>query len=197
MTGAAGGLIFQHYNGRTFGRTFPVLFHYQPTPLQQITQSKYYNIRSIWLPFYRQIKPYIPQDQLKQSNAYNSLTRAVYQNLGVFSSDNEPNLLRKFGFDVYDRLSLRLGNWTLYYQEPYYYITFWDFNYIAKIDFEPKYAHALYLCSDFQQIQYCIVEFNSHHLTFIFDNLFGWFPDHDFDMFVALSDEQYFSNFFY
>lgn len=197
MRGAAGGLIFQHYHGRTFGRAFPVLFHYGPTPAQAAAQTKYYGTRRQWNPLYRDIKPYIPNNQLQQANAFNVLSSGVFRALGVFTSSGESVPTHKFGFDVFDRLILRLGEWTLYYDSPYYYITFWDFDYQTNVDFHPLYAHALYLCRDLQQIQYVVVPYDAEHLTFVFDNSLNWFPDHDFDMYVALSDEQYFSNFFF
>lgn len=197
MSGSAGKIIFQHYHGRTYGRAFPVIFHYQPTPAQYKTQTKYYGIRRQWNPLYRVIRPYIPENQQKQGNAFNLLSDGVFSALGTFAASDLTSVIRKFGFDLADRLSLRLGNWTLYYQSPYYYITFWDFDYTSKVDFTPTFAHALYLCRDLQQVQYCIVDYDAEHLTFIFTNSASWFPDHDFEMYVALSDEQYFSNFFY
>lgn len=197
MTGSAGNITFQHYNGRTYGRSKPVIFHYGPTPAQAANQTKYYGIRTQWNPLYREIKPYIPENQLKQTNAFNQLSDGVFKALGTFQTDEQPEPLRKFGFDVFDRLVLRLGNYDLYYQEPFYYITFYDFDYQSAVDFIPTFAHALYLCPDLQQVQYNLVDFNADHLTFIFVNSRNWFPDHTFEMYVALSDDEYFSNFFY
>ena len=197
MTGSAGNIIFQHYNGRTYGRAKPVLFHYGPTPAQAVAQSKYYGIRLPFLNVYNQIKPFIPSAQLKQSNAYNDLFDMMCKLLNVFGDASDFTPPRKFGFDTLNRLSLRLGNWTLYYQAPLYYITFYDFDFASSVDFAPTYAHALYFCRDLKQMQYVQVDFNAEHLTFYFNNAQNWFPDYDFDMYVALSDEQYFSNFFY
>lgn len=197
MSGSAGKIIFQHYNGNTYGRAFPVLFHYQPTPAQYAAQTVYYGIRGQWLPLFRRIKPFVPDNQLKQANAYNKLTRGIYDALGAFNVGHRTDVMRKFGFDPYDRFALRLGDYTLYYQEPFYYITFWDFSYTSLVEFSPKYAHALYMCPDLQELQYCVVDFNAEHLTFIFDNSHNWFPVHSFEMYVALSNSEFFSNFFY
>ena len=197
MTGSAGGLVFQHYNGKTYGRSKPVIFHYGPTPAQAAAQNKFYGIRGQFNPVYRNLKPYVPENQLKEANAYNNLMDGVFKALGTFNIDEQPETLRKFGFDTLNRLSLRLGNYTLYYSSPLYYITFYDFDFISQVDFAPLYAIALYLCPDLQNIDYNIVEFSADHLTFVFNNLNSWFPDHDFDMYVALADDQYFSNFFY
>lgn len=197
LVGTAGGMVFQHYNGRTYGRALPVIFHYQPTPAQAAAQDKYYGIRRYWLPTYRIIKPFVPDEQLKLANAYNDVTKAVYRALGVFDENHTPEVFHKFGFDPYHRLSLWLGNYTLYYEDPYYYITFWDFHFESDVNFTPVYAHALYLCPDLQEIQYCAIDYNADHLTFIFVNSRNWFPDHTFEMYVALSDDEYFSNFFY
>lgn len=197
MTGSAGNITFQHYNGRTYGRSKPVIFHYGPTPAQAANQAKYYGIRRQWNPLYREIKSYIPESQLKQTNAFNQLSDGVFKALGTFQTDEQPEPLRKFGFDVFDRLVLRLGNYDLYFLEPYYYITFYDFDYLSDVVFIPTFAHALYLCPDLQEIQYNLVHFNANHLTFVFENTQNWFPSHYFDMYVALSDEHCFSNFFY
>lgn len=197
MSGSAGKMIFQHYHGNTYGRAFPFIFHYQPTAPQFAAQTKYYGIRRKWLPIYRQIRNFIPDNQQKQTNAYNVLTKAIYLNLGTFEAEQQPVTVRKFGFDVYDRLQLSLGNYTLYYDGSYYYITFWDFIFAKIVNFSPMYAHALYMCPDLQELQYNMVDFNAEHLTFIFDNSHNWFPDHSFEMYVALSDDQFFSNFYY
>lgn len=194
---SAGNIVFQHYNGNTYGRSKPSIFHYQPTPAQYAAQTKYYGIRGQWLPLYRQIKPFIPDAQLKLANAYNNLTNGIYQVLGTFSDTHTPVTPRKFGFDPFDRFVLRLGDYTLYYDAPYYFITFWNFNFSTNLSFVPRFAHALYLCPDLQQLQYNFVYFNEEHLTFIFENSRNWFPDHSFEMYVALSDDEYFSNFFY
>lgn len=197
MNGAAGGLIFQHYHGRTFGRAFPAFFHYQPTLPQYLAQKKYYKTRGAWNPLYREIKPYIPRNQFKNANCFNKLSDGVFRALGVFDQPAQEPQTQKFGFDVFDRLSLYLNNWTLYADSAYYYITFWDLHFVSRIDFVPLWAHALYFCRDLQQIQYVVVPFDSEHLTFYFSNAKEWFPDHDFDMYVAISGDNYFSNFFF
>ena len=175
----------------------PAIFHYQPTPAQAETQTKFYGVRGLFNPVYRNIKPYVPTYQLKQANAYNNIVENVFKALGTYDPQEAITPPRKFGFDTYNRLSLRLGNYTLYYSEPYYYITFYDFDFISEVDFAPLYAIALYFCPDLQDVNYSIVWYNADHLTFIFNNLNSWFPDHDFNMYVALCDEQYFSNFFF
>lgn len=197
MAGSAGGIIFQYYHGHTYGRAFPTIFHYQGTPAQYAVQTKYYGIRAQWLPIYHVLRRYIHKIEQKQVNSYDRLIKYVYHNIGAFTNINSCNLNRKFGIDEYDRFSLHLGNHTLYYLAPYYFITFWNLNLLSHVDFTPKYAHALYLCPDLQELQYVVQSFNAEHPTFIFLDSMNWFPDHDFEMFVALSDEQYFTNFFY
>ena len=197
MAGSAGNLIFQHYNGRTYGRSKPVIFHYGPTPAQAAAQNKFYGIRGQWNPLYNELKPYIPETQQKQVNAFNALSDGIFKALGTFSDDNTDAQLRKFGCDTFNRLSLRLGNYDLYYLEPYYYITFYDFDFTSDVDFVPLYAHAIYVCRDLQEVEYVVGAYTPQNLSFIFANSRNWFPDHSFDMYVALSDEQYISNFFF
>lgn len=197
MSGSLGGLVLQHYHGRTFARSKPTFFHYKPTPAQYAAQSKYYGIRQSWNPIYQLLKPYISETQLKQANAYNNLSQGIFEALGVFDASRAEQPPLKFGFDAFDRLSLRLGNWTLYYTAPYYYVTFYDFDFASKVDFTPIHAHALMLCPDLQQLQYSLVDYDAEHLTFVMDNSNDWFPSHYFNMYVALSDEQYMSNFFF
>lgn len=197
MRGSVGGLVFQFYHGKTFGRSKPAIFHYGPTPAQAAQQTKYYGIRTQWNPIYRILKPYFPESADAQANPFNTLSDGIFRVLRTNPVEQPVTILRKFGTDVNDRLLLRLGQYTLYYEDPYYYITFYDFDFTAKVDFTPVIAHALYICQDLQQIQYCAIQYNAEHLTFIFDNSEGWFPDHSFDMYVAISNAEFFSNFFY
>lgn len=197
IVGSSGELVFQHYNGRTYARSKPVIFHYQPTPAQYAAQNKYYRIRNQTNPIYTTIKRYIPQDLYKEVNPANALTKGIFSALATFTGTNQLNLPTRFGFDIYDRFQLRLGNYQLYYKAPFYYITFWDFQFSSKVQFAPIYAHALYLCPDLQEAMYWIGFFNAEHLTFAFPDSLRWFPDHSFNMYVALSDENYFTNFFF
>ena len=197
MAGAAGGLIFQHYNGRTYARAFPVIFHYQPTPAQKAAQDAYYSTRSLWLPVYNEIKPFIPLREHKQCNVYSSLTKGVYNALGVFHEHHHDVVHEKIGFDVYDRIRIYQGNITATYQNPYYYLHIHGFDWVSKVIFEPKIVHVLYFCMELGQMQYDRLQYVSKDLVIPFRDVNNWLTRYSVHIYIALSDDDYFSDFFY
>lgn len=197
MAGSAGNLIFQHYHGRTYGRSKPVLFHYGPTKPQFIAQQKYYGVRRIWSPIYQRLKPYIKAAEQKQANPYNSLSKGVYDVLGTFKKTYGQQYVKKFGFDKYNRLSIQIVNWELALKDNDFYVSLYEFGYSSTVDFVPDYAHALVFCHDLQHMQYDVVKYSPKLLRFAFSNAMQYLPGHSVDIYIALSNDEFFSNFMF
>ena len=197
MTGSAGNIIFQHYNGHTYGRSKPVIFHYGPTPAQAAAQNKFYGVKAIWNPIYREIRPFIPLTEHKQTNVYNSLTHDVYHALGVFHDDIYAVEHEKIGFDLYDRIRIYQGNITATYSRPYYYLKINGFSYVANVVFDPKLVHVLYFCLELQQMIYQRLAYPQGDLIIPFNDQYGWLSRYSVHIYIALSDENFFSDFFY
>lgn len=195
ITGSAGRIIFQHYHSHTYGRAFPVIFHYQPTPAQYAAQTKFYGTRSYFNPIYRQLKPHFTRHQLAQFNPYNLLSEGFFKAMQTFPPHADGELVTRFGIDVYDRVTLHCGECTLYYDTPYWYLTLEDFSFESDIDFTPTLAHALLFCPARKQAQYLYTPFVDQHLCFPWLDCYNWFPDEYANLYVALSDDQHFTNF--
>ena len=195
--GSAGGLVFQHYHGRTYARSKPAIFHYGPTPGQAANQAKYYSIHRQFQTLYKNLRPYLYTRTKDDRNYYNELHRQIYAASCIFDTSRRDENFTKLGLDLYDRIRVFPGDYTLYYDNSTYYLTFYDFRFDSKVDFVPSMAHALLFCTYKNQFQYITTPFTDEHLTFPFSNSLNWFPDEWFDMYIALGNDEYLSNFWF
>lgn len=195
QSGSVGGLVLQHYHGRTFARSKPVLFHYGPTPAQAVAQNKFYGTRRYFNPIYRQLKPYFTRHQLQQFNPYNLISKGFFAAMQTFPPYADGELIDRFGIDIYNRIKIHCGECTPYYLYPYWYLTLEDFQFASDVDFVPTTAHALLFCPAFKQALYISTPYVGENLSFPWFDSFSWFPVHEINMYVALSNDTYFSNF--
>lgn len=197
MSGSSTGSIFQCYRGRTYKRTKPFIYHYPGTPAQRANQAKFYNIQTPLRQIYSLIKPYYSNDQSNGFSPFNNFSKGLYRAAQTFPPFDAPEQIRHFGLDIYNRIHIALGDHQDYFLDDTYYFTFENFSIHAVVDFNPTQAYAIYICTELQQIQFTLISFDAQRLAFPYKNTLNWFPDHSFDMWVALSDENFFSDFYY
>lgn len=109
-SGSSAGLIYQSYWGRTFARTFPAIFHYPDTTLQQITQAKFHDIRRVWDPIYRNISQYIGKGQRVNRNTYNNYLRGLYRAFNPYDEQSKYMPPRYWGIDPANRMTVELAD---------------------------------------------------------------------------------------
>ena len=68
--GSSAGQILQSYWGHTYSRSFPSMFHYPNTKLQQECQAKFFDIQRIWQPIYVVIRQHIGSTQRTNLGIY-------------------------------------------------------------------------------------------------------------------------------
>jgi len=197
QSGSLGGLTFQHYHGRTYARSKPAIFHYGPTPAQRAAQNKYYSLRGPWLALYRSLRPYFPTDTRDGRNYYNLLQRQIYTATRIFDAATDDEPLNKIEIDARDRIRVRCGNYDLYLLDNIYYITFEQLHFETDLDFYPTHAHAIFVCQETHEFFYEVVDYIHPHLSWPFNNSLGWFPSRWFDMYIALGNDEFLSNFYY
>lgn len=195
--GSVGGMVFQHYHGRTYARSKPTIFHYQPTPAQKATQDKYYNIKSYWTPIYRRMQPYFPAENHNSQNWYNLLSRGVYEASQTYEPWKSHEEIHNFGVDVYKHIQIQQTTLSVIRSGSRYSIRLNGFSFQSDVEFVPQFAHALMFCTDLQQIEYEVVPYTTPTITWPFSNGGGWFPGHTLHLYMALSNDEHFSNFFY
>lgn len=196
IKGSAGNLIFQHYYGRTYGRSLPALFHYQPTPRQKEVQDKYYNVKNQWGRIYPLIKPYIPKAQFKKANPYDMLFVGIIKALNTFDQSTVGSRLTAFGSDVTNKQKIFPGSYTTEIIPDGEKVTFAEIGYATKVDFEPTYSHALLIDRNKKFLQYSRANYAKADISFEFDEMEVKSSDLPLLYYIALSDNQNFSNFF-
>lgn len=196
MNGSAGNLIFQHYHGRTYGRSKPAIFHYGPTPAQHISQTKFYNVQGQWKVIYEKLKLYVPKTQLKKANAYDKMLLGIFKALQTFQLKPAYKVLPKFGADLFYNIKIQPGSFRVVIKETKIHVIYSAITYTSKVDFNPQYAHALSLDPQSQTIQYDVKPYNGSALDFEFVEKTPEQPSQTRLYYVALSDPFYLSNFF-
>lgn len=178
-------------------RSKPALFHYQPTAAQLAAQNKYYSLRSKWLPVYRQLKPYFPPTDRQGLNYFNILTSGVFKAAQTFPPYSEQDPITRFGFDIYDRIQGEQGSITVVTSGRTYTIRLNSYTMSANVDFSPTYIHGLMLSPALQDVQLHTVDFSTAPVVFPFDNTNKWFPGNTLYLYIAFSNDEFFSDFFF
>lgn len=103
-TGRSGDTIFQSYNGNTYTRSMPVIFHYPDTHKQQVTQATFFDLQRTWIPIYEVLKNSIQRQQRKNKNPFNVMSSFIYKILQPFKPNADYNLIKSFGLDPLNRV---------------------------------------------------------------------------------------------
>lgn len=197
QSGSSGEMVFQPYGGRTIMRSKPALFHYQPTPKKAAAQNKYYLLRSKWLPVYRQLKPYFPTTNRQGLNYFNILTSGVFKAAQTFHPYNQQDPIPRFGFDIYNRIQSKKGSISAVFSGGAYLIRLNSYTMSSNVNFTPTYIHGLMLSPALQDVQLHTINFQAAPVTFPFDNSNAWLPGNTIYLYIAFSNNEYFSDFFF
>lgn len=197
QSGSVGGMVFQTYHGRTYMRAKPVIFHYQPTPAQKAAQDKYYSVKSQLNPAYRLMRPYFPQNDRNGLNYYNTLSKGIFEALQIFPPIKPHEEISGFGVDLYKHISIEQASISVLHSGSTYRIRLNGFTWQSNVDFTPQYAHALMFCTDLHEMQYQVVQYTEPQIIWPFSNSGNWFPNHQVHLYMALSNDERMSNYFY
>lgn len=197
QSGTTAYMIFQSYGGRTYARSKPALYHYPGTPAQRAAQRKFYNIETQWLPIYRTLRNFFPQTNKLGLNYFNVLSTGIFAAAQTFPPIVHPEELHHFGIDIYDNITIDTGYYAVENIDGEYTIYLHDFSWQSQVDFRPINAHALLFCPDLQQIEYEWSKYTEPVIEWPFKLGNRWLPSHEVNLFVAFSDDNFFSNFFY
>lgn len=196
QSGSVGGLVFQTYHGRTYARSKPTIFHYGPTPAQAAAQAKFYPIFRQCQDAYKAMRSFIPASQRKQVNPFNDLLSNVFKALETYSDASRNDTISKFGFDAYERVKVEPGDYTEIIVGNSYIVTYNDIEVISSVNFKPLQSHALLLNKSLQRVIYRHSLYEGRTSNFVFPVISDRYGDTDSQIFIALSDNENFTNFF-
>lgn len=194
-TGSSAGLIYQSYWGRTFARTFPSIFHYPDTQLQQITQAKFHDIRRVWDPIYRNISQYIGKGQRVNRNTYNDYLRGLYRAFNPYDEKSKNTPPRYWGIDPANRMTLELADVRIINIKDLIAIRWGTITLHNKISAAPTNQMILLLNLTQQTLYFADVEYVSYRHDWAFRNLQDWREDDKLLFYTAIAAKDWLGNF--
>lgn len=194
--GSSAGTIYQSYWGHTYTRSFPFIFHYPDTQKQQKTQASFFAIQRAWWAIYPQIAAFIPQSQRRNRNIYNALSKSLYNSILTYKDKKETNVRKNFGLDDRKQVKIFLDLQSVQYDGSKYgiWITLKDI--VSTRKFSPKWCHYLLYNITQQEFFYQYAEYDSPDLSATFKLLTDWDRYDLVVCYLALSDENFFTNFY-
>lgn len=196
FSGTSGQLIAQTYNGKTYIRKKPNVYHYPGTEEQQKVQAIFWNIQHPWQNIYLVLSPFIPKWQRKNLNAFDTISAGIYKAIEAYPGKTTPRPLQFFGVDKYKHTKINALNKVIEVN---------DKTIIAKAtiriqtDFKrdrPTHYHILLLNVSRQELIYTFDNFTTNTITAEFSNINKWQPTHNIKLYIALSSPTFMSNFF-
>lgn len=196
QAGRAGGIIFQTYHGRTYGRSMPILFHYPDTPAQQKTQGLFFNILWQFQSIYRSFSKVIPKSTRGNKNIYNTLSQGVYRAAQTYpkAQAKEPPIW--FGQDTQRQVRISTAD-ALLAVEPEAIKT--EFSVSIKLwrrRFSPVTSHVLLINRTQQGLLAASTIWTDSRVALSFENSVDWHNSDEIRVYVALSNPEFMTNFY-
>lgn len=194
-TGNSAGLIYQSYWGRTFARTFPAIFHYPDTKLQQITQAKFHDIRRIWDPIYRNISQYIGRGQRTNRNTYNDYLQGLYRAFNPYNEVSKSAPPRSWGIDPLNRMSVELTEFEVINAKEQIFVQWTSLKLVNKIAAAPTRQFFLLLNLTRQALYFDNAMYLPYRHSWYFINQQDWREDDKILFYTALAAKDWLGNF--
>lgn len=194
--GSSAKTIYQSYWGNTYTRSFPFLFHYPDTAKQQETQAAFFAVQRAWWTIYPQLATYIPKSQRHNRNIYNTLSKGMYQSMMTYKAKDTNNIKQHFGLDNRQQVKLNLLVKLMIYEDHKYFIYADLVSIDAKRHFIPRFAHYLLYNIVQQEFYYKNEVYKDKDLTTSFEIENEWDKSDIVIAYLALSDENFFTDFY-
>lgn len=193
--GRTGDMVFQTYNGRTYGHVKTNNYHYPDTEAQQKTQGLFYNIIHQYNAIYPQIRPGIPKAQRVNTNAYDVIASGLF-----WASLTYPNPKRKFpprifGLDFTPQVVLSLTNVDIL-------ITDKTIKAACSVQistfrrlFMPLKYHVFLINVTQQMLLFTLGEYYPNTVAVDFENVNRWLPTDHVEVYLSLLEPNFMSNY--
>lgn len=195
-SGTSAGMIYQSYHGMTVMRAKPVIYHYPNTKPQQTAQAKYWTIMEQWLAIYRSTRKLFPKVMPSNYNIFNVWGRGIYQAALTYPRVFRNKPPRFFGNDRREtiRLSFPVADYDL--EDAVLKLAFGvDIQYRHRT-ITPELLHCILINQTRQSLQYAVTKYEPSNFDLVFEDLEGWQPSDGITVYVAIQDQEFFTNFF-
>ena len=188
-------MVFQTYNGRTYGHVKTNNYHYQDTEAQQKAQGLFYNIIHQYNAIYPQIRPGIPKAQRVNTNSYDVIASGLF-----WASLTYPNPKRKFpprdfGLDFTPQVVLSLTNVDIS-------ITDKSIKAACTVQisafrrlFMPLKYHVFLINVTQQMLLFTLGEYYPNTVAVDFENVNRWLPTDHVEVYLSLLEPNFMSNY--
>lgn len=194
-SGTSGNMILQTYHGETYMREKPLIYHDPKTPAQMLQRYKFWGLLDEWRTYYDSFKAFIPESQRKKRNVFDELfsimwfivekryTQEWWQKIWWWGIDKDNEVTFN---NIEDYIDFNSRNVLI---EVHYE------NLVSKRKFTPKNYVLLAMKPDEQQYMIATGEYPHYSIQTGWPNAYGWQFGDNVLFFLALYDENFFTNF--
>lgn len=194
--GRTAGLIYQTYNGHTYARSLPVIYHYPDTPLQQDCQAKFYNIQEQWLPIYNSFKRLIPRNQRHNTNMFNVLSAGVYLAAQTYANSNSKGRPQHFGSDIQQQIQIKTIKAGISI-DPKLVVIDADVVFVSwRRTFVPRACSLLLVNASQQLLMFTRFDYSESDFRIEFSNMQSWLQGDSISAYLALASKDFFTDFY-
>lgn len=195
-SGQSGGLVFQTYFGNTYARSLPVLFHYPATTKQQEAQAQYFNIFWQYRDIYRSFGKFSISANMRYANRYNAILKGIFKVAQVFPSEQGKPFPRFIGTDRQHQVRLSTSSSLLDVTSE---------NIALKVDvlfslwrrkFSPIFFHFILVNTTTKELLSVSNLYSDSSIRFEISNDVSWQSSQTIAAYVALSNTEFFTNFY-
>ena len=195
-SGSLAGMVYQTYNGTTYMHTKTTNYHYPDTPAQQKVQGLYWSIMRQWLTVYRGASKLFPKAMPCNWNVFDIWAAGIYQAAQTYPRVFRTMPPKSFGQDKRKSVVLVFPSSGVDFAEN-----------VLKVDmtvqirslrrmFAPSSVHCIVINKTQQLLQYAFSYYSDAHITFEFVDLEGWQPSDELRVYIAMQNDNFFTNFF-
>lgn len=199
LFGKAGGhsreLIYQSYNGKTYARSMPLLYHYPDTPAQQITQAKFYDLQRSWLPAYKDLSTHIARNQRNNKNPFNMLSKGIYKIFHPFQDESRYIYPSNFGLDPKNRVRPYILEYRIFVEPRDVNLEFEMSRPFNDLQVQLTTCHIILFNITSQTMIYTSSDIIPDQNIFVLKNTNEWKPTDKIKFYCALSGKDWLGNF--
>ena len=189
-------MVYQTYNGATYMHAKTNNYHYPDTEAQQKVQGRYWDIMHQWQLVYKGATKAFPEVMPCNFNMFDVWAGGVYQAAQTYPRQYRNKPPRFFGQDKRQSVKLQFPSYKIDLADNTLKLDYYVETICVRRQFTPTMVHTLVINRNLQILQYAFAYNTSNHITLTFQGLVDWSLQHQLRIYVALQNDNYFTNFY-
>lgn len=196
MTGRNARTIFQSYNGATYARSMPGVFHYPDTPAQKAKGIIYNRIMNQIRSFYAEYLQFIDESQRGNKNSFGVMAKGIFNVMKPFLSDPFASRPNWFGLDKYCQVRVKFELPNIYIENDKIHISA-----VTRIKTFRRYFHGrdiliMLFCPASNNFIFFYTKYQNGIVNEDLTNEFNWDSSMKLYCYVATASDNFVSNFY-